>query len=89
MASTISFLEAIAKRRSVYTLTNSSPIPQERITELVREALKYCPSACRSDSSQFHILDLYTPREITHHEFSLFLGQLEVAVLNPGQSQRP
>jgi predicted oxidoreductase (fatty acid repression mutant protein) len=43
MPSKISFLDAIAKRRSVYTLTDTSPIPQTRITELVHEALKFCP----------------------------------------------
>jgi predicted oxidoreductase (fatty acid repression mutant protein) len=55
MAST-SFLEAVANRRSIYTLTNTSPILQARITSLVHESLKYCPSAFNVRSSRCIIL---------------------------------
>ncbi|KAF1840926.1 Nitroreductase [Cucurbitaria berberidis CBS 394.84] len=56
MASTTSFLDAIVNRRSVYTLTNTSPISQSRISEIVHEALKYCPSAFNVRSSRCIIL---------------------------------
>jgi predicted oxidoreductase (fatty acid repression mutant protein) len=46
MSSSISFLDAIVKRRSAYSLTSTSLISQERIKELVHESLKYCPTAC-------------------------------------------
>jgi predicted oxidoreductase (fatty acid repression mutant protein) len=52
MASTTPFLSAIAARRSIYTLTNNSPIPQSLITSLVNESLRYCPSAFNVRSSR-------------------------------------
>ncbi|KAH7408722.1 Nitroreductase-like protein [Phaeosphaeria sp. MPI-PUGE-AT-0046c] len=56
MASDLSFLDAIAKRRSAYALTNTSPISQARITQLVHESLKYCPSAFNVRSGRCIIL---------------------------------
>ena len=56
MASTTPFLTAISSRRSVYTLTNNSPIPDSRIISIVHEALKYCPSAFNVRSSRCIIL---------------------------------
>lgn len=44
MASTASFLDAVAKRRTVYELSSTSPIPKSRIIEIVNHTLKYCPS---------------------------------------------
>ncbi|KAF1974991.1 Nitroreductase [Bimuria novae-zelandiae CBS 107.79] len=44
MASTTPFITAIAERRSVYALSNEAPISNERILELVTEALKHAPS---------------------------------------------
>jgi predicted oxidoreductase (fatty acid repression mutant protein) len=38
------FLDAVAKRRTVYTLGNTSPIDKSRIIEIVHHSLKYCPS---------------------------------------------
>ncbi|KAH3907860.1 hypothetical protein HBH56_181920 [Parastagonospora nodorum] len=56
MAYTTPFLDAVAKRRSVYTLTNTSPVSQTRITEIVHEALKYCPTPFNVRSNRCIIL---------------------------------
>ncbi|KAH7385664.1 Nitroreductase-like protein [Pyrenochaeta sp. MPI-SDFR-AT-0127] len=45
MASTTPFFDAVINRRTIYTLANTSRVPQSRITEIVHQALKYCPSA--------------------------------------------
>ncbi|KAF1828347.1 Nitroreductase [Decorospora gaudefroyi] len=56
MASQLTFLDALIQRRSAYALTNTSPISQERIKELVKECLKYCPTAFNVRSSRIIIL---------------------------------
>ncbi|KAH7076225.1 Nitroreductase-like protein [Paraphoma chrysanthemicola] len=56
MASSTSFLDAMAIRRSVYSLKNTSPVSQERISEIVHEAVKYCPSAFNIRSTRCIIL---------------------------------
>jgi len=44
MASTAPFLTAVANRHSRYDLVKASPIPNKRILEIVKHALKYGPS---------------------------------------------
>mgnify|MGYP003729801507 CR=1 FL=1 len=39
------FLAAARYRRSVYALTNSSPVPDARIREVVEEVLDFAPSS--------------------------------------------
>lgn len=56
MASKTSFLEAIASRRSVYALSKDSPISNERISELVNEALKHAPSPFNARSTRILVL---------------------------------
>ncbi|KAJ4367453.1 hypothetical protein N0V83_007036 [Neocucurbitaria cava] len=56
MAATTTFFDAIVNRRTYYQLTNTSPIPQSRISELVHEALKYSPSPFNVRSSRCIIL---------------------------------
>ena len=45
------FLEAVQKRRSIYSLEKSSPISDERIEELLKEAVKNLPSSFNMQSS--------------------------------------
>ena len=56
MASTTPFLTAITSRRSVYALSKDSPIPNERILELVTEALKHAPSPFNVRSTRAIVL---------------------------------
>jgi predicted oxidoreductase (fatty acid repression mutant protein) len=56
MASTTPFLTAVASRRSVYTLTKESPIPNNRIIDIVNEALKHAPSPFNVRSARCIVL---------------------------------
>ncbi|KAF2006816.1 Nitroreductase [Amniculicola lignicola CBS 123094] len=56
MASTTPFLSAVATRRSVYALAKDSPIPNERIIEIVNEALKHAPSPFNMRSARCIVL---------------------------------
>ncbi|KAF2447519.1 Nitroreductase [Karstenula rhodostoma CBS 690.94] len=56
MASTTPFLTAIASRRSVYALSNESPISNTRILELVTEGLKHAPSPFNARSTRAIVL---------------------------------
>lgn len=56
MASNTSFIEAIQNRRSIYPLTNKSPIPDSRVQELVTEAIKHVPSSFNSQSTRIVVL---------------------------------
>lgn len=40
---TITLADALADRKSIYALTNTSPIPDERIVEVVTHCLKHAP----------------------------------------------
>lgn len=51
-----SFLDAIKKRRSYYAIGEEEIVPVERIEELVKEAVKYVPSAFNSQSARVVIL---------------------------------
>ncbi len=50
------FLLAIQNRRSYYNISKHSPIPDERIVELVQFAVKHCPSAYNSQSGRAAVL---------------------------------
>ena len=50
------FLEAVQKRRSMYSLTKESPITEERIGELLKEAVKNLPSSFNMQSSRAVLL---------------------------------
>ena len=52
----LSFQEATAQRRSVYTLTNSSTIPDKTIVELVEQCLNTVPSAFNTQSTRITVL---------------------------------
>ena len=51
------FLEAIAKRRSVYGIGKDTDVTQERVQEIVEQALLYTPTAFNSQSAR--ILTLF------------------------------
>lgn len=44
------FLKAMKHRRSIYTISKESPIGDEKIIELVEEAVRFTPSAFNSQS---------------------------------------
>ncbi|PZD96024.1 nitroreductase [Paenibacillus sambharensis] len=50
------FFKAIQNRRSIYSITSESPISDERIQEIVEEAVKYTPSSFNSQSSRAVVL---------------------------------
>lgn len=50
------FLQSIKKRRSVYEITNSSPITDEEIIQIINEAVKFTPSAFNSQSARVVVL---------------------------------
>lgn len=51
-----SVLNAISKRRSHYAISKQSPISEEAITEIVKSAVKYVPSAFNSQSHRAIVL---------------------------------
>ena len=50
------FFDALLTRRSIYKLTNTSPIPDSRIHEIVLFAIKHVPSAFNVQSARAVIL---------------------------------
>ncbi|WP_181362789.1 nitroreductase family protein [Sulfoacidibacillus thermotolerans] len=50
------FLTAVRERRSMYALSKASPISDERILQLVTDAVKYTPSAFNSQSTRIVVL---------------------------------
>lgn len=50
------FIKAITQRRSHYDLTNKLTIPQEQVTDLIKEAVRVCPSSFNVQSSRVVIL---------------------------------
>ena len=52
----LEFLSAVKNRRSVYAITKESPVSDERIGELVKEAVKHSPSAFNSQSGRAVVL---------------------------------
>ena len=53
---TADLLTALHTRRSVYGINNTSPISDERIQEIIREAILYTPSAFNSQSTRIVLL---------------------------------
>lgn len=49
-------LNAISKRRSHYAIANESPVSEERISEVIKTAVKYVPSAFNSQSQRVIVL---------------------------------
>lgn len=49
-------LNAISKRRSIYAISAASPVSEERISEVVKTAVKYVPSAFNSQSHRAIVL---------------------------------
>ncbi|KZO94017.1 Nitroreductase [Calocera viscosa TUFC12733] len=50
------FLKAIELRRSVYTINDKIPVPDEKIVEIVEAAIKHGPSSFNSQSSRAVVL---------------------------------
>lgn len=51
MADKMTFLDAMAARRSIYALEPESPIPDERIVDIVKLAITHCPSPFNAQAS--------------------------------------
>lgn len=50
------FLTAVRERRSMYAISKKSPISDERILEIVEDAVKHVPSAFNSQSTRVVVL---------------------------------
>ena len=51
-----SFLDAVRNRRSIYTLSDEKIVPEERIEEILREAILHVPSSFNSQSTRMIVL---------------------------------
>lgn len=51
-----SFFESIKDRRSIYAISKESPVSDDKIKEIVEEAVKYAPSAFNSQSGKIVLL---------------------------------
>jgi predicted oxidoreductase (fatty acid repression mutant protein) len=56
MADKITLMDAMALRRSIYALAPESPIPDERILEIVQHAITHSPSPFNAQSARAVIL---------------------------------
>lgn len=56
MSGSAALFEAIKTRRSVYTITPESTIPDEKIEEIIATAVKHAPSSFNSQSSRVRLL---------------------------------
>ncbi|EPZ49065.1 nitroreductase family protein [Alicyclobacillus acidoterrestris] len=56
MANTQELLTALRERRSIYAISKESPISDERIQEIIEEAVKHTPSAFNSQSTRIVVL---------------------------------
>lgn len=52
----MNYLDALKKRRSQYDLSNTSPISDEQIQNILKEAILYTPSAFHSQSARVVLL---------------------------------
>ncbi|WP_040949369.1 nitroreductase family protein [Gorillibacterium massiliense] len=50
------FLEAVKKRRSYYNISRTSTLPDDKIAEIVKDAVKYTPSSFNCQSSRAVLL---------------------------------
>lgn len=48
--------ELFAQRRSIYNLGSKQILPEEKITTIITDALKFCPSAFNSQSARLVVL---------------------------------
>ena len=55
MSGSAAFFEAVKGRRTVYTITPESTIPDEKIEAIIAEAVKHAPSSFNSQSSRVRI----------------------------------
>lgn len=85
MASKTPFLQAIASRRSVYALSKDTPISNDRILELVTDALKHAPSPFNVRSTR--ILVVFADEHIALWEEAYRVTQevtpASIAILGP------
>lgn len=51
-----SFMETLKNRRSIYTLSKETTIPNEKIEEIIKDAVKHIPSAFNNQSARVVIL---------------------------------
>ena len=56
MGNSSAFLDAVRNRRTIYGLEAKSPIPDERIIEIVNETMKHVPSSFNSQSARAIVL---------------------------------
>jgi len=60
MAGTVStgkdFMTAVRERRTIYGLGKESPIPHDRIVQIIEESVKHTPSAFNSQSARVVVL---------------------------------
>ena len=52
----MSFKDAVVNRRTIYQLTNKSPIPDSKIQQIVEAAMKHVPSSFNSQSTRLVVL---------------------------------
>ncbi|KAH9893134.1 Nitroreductase [Epithele typhae] len=50
------FLAAVKTRRSIYTITSESPIPDDKVVQIVADAVKHVPSSFNAQSSRAVVL---------------------------------
>lgn len=50
------FFDAVKARRSIYGISKKAPVSDERIQEIVKDAVKYAPSAFNSQSARVLLL---------------------------------
>lgn len=50
------FYDAIKERRSIYSISKESPVSDERIQEVIEDAVKHVPSSFNSQSSRVVVL---------------------------------
>ena len=50
------FLTALKDRRTIYSISDETTIPDERIIVLIRDAVKHVPSAFNSQSARVAVL---------------------------------
>ena len=56
MGNSSAFFEAVRNRRTIYGLEAKSPIPDERIIEIVNDTIKHVPSNFNSQSARAIVL---------------------------------
>lgn len=52
----ISLKDAVQQRRTIYALNKKSPVPDQRIEDLTRQAIKDVPSSFNSQSARLVVL---------------------------------